>query len=856
MSLCLPAKTSLGASPGHPAILPQNPGEDQLTRAARTALANASRNAGLANLAEVRVDGVSVGQVSSYTFSNATPDHTIAASLNARDGLHSPSIANPLEIPIFGTKSDYGTGDAPYCVAIGDLNGDGRLDLATANEESNTVSVLLGNGDGTFGPKSDYGAGSNPFSVAIGDLNGDGKPDLAVANAGSGTVSVLMGSGDGSFGPKTDYGTSWQARSVAIGDLNGDGNPDLAVANGYNNVSVFLGSGGGVFGARTDYGTDPYPCCVAIGDLNGDGKLDLAVANVGGNPPYTSTVSVLLGSGDGTFGPQSSYGAGSGPFCVALGDLSGDGKPDLSVANYWSNTVSVLLGNGDGTFGPKSDYGAGSNPTSVAVADLDGDGQPDLVATNGASNTASVFLGNGDGTFGPKDDYGTSVGPRSVGIGDLNGDGKPDLAVANVGSDSVSVLINIATTHTILASAGPHGSIDPFGPVVVLQGMDQTFTIAPDTCFHVADVLVDGGSIGPVTSYAFTNVQADHTIEARFERAIEPHILAVLDVPGDQGGKVHLLWCPSELDVPPRYAARSYTVWRRLTLAAAQEAMARGADLEAVTAALDTERPRIRVQRLGLESRYWEYVVSVPARGFDRYGYMAPTTADSVPGFIPWNVFMVDAVDSTGLVFYSSSPDSGYSVDNLSPPAPAPFLGAYVAGTTYLHWGESREPDFAVYRLYRGDQPDFVPGAGNLIATQADTGFADPGPVVRYYKLSAVDVHGNEGPYALLGPEQTIGVEGPEAATDLLLGPVVPNPTRGGAAIHLSLPHATRARLAIHDVAGRTVRLLVNGALPAGERTVAWDGRNAAGGLVASGLYFVRLETLERTRVLRMVVTE
>src|SRR5206468_5832743 len=140
---------------------------------------------------------------------------------------------------------------------------------------------------------------------------------------------------------------------------------------------------------------------VAIGDLNGDGKSDLAVANFA--ETYGNTVSVLLGNGDGSFGPKSDYGTGSGPYSVASGDLNGDGKPDLAVANERSLTVSVLLGSGDGTFGPKTDYGAGSGPYSVAIGDLRGGGQPDpaLAKYIYPGGTVSVLLGQGDGRFGP-----------------------------------------------------------------------------------------------------------------------------------------------------------------------------------------------------------------------------------------------------------------------------------------------------------------------------------------------------------------------------------------------------------------------------------------------------------------------
>ena len=131
----------------------------------------------------------------------------------------------------FGAKTDFGTGSRPHSVAVGDFNGDGKLDLAVANGSSNTVSILLGTGTGSFGAKTDFGTGIDPISVAVGDFNGDGKLDLAVANSNGDTVSILLGTGTGSFGAKTDFGTGSGPNSVAVGDFNGDGKLDLAVAN-------------------------------------------------------------------------------------------------------------------------------------------------------------------------------------------------------------------------------------------------------------------------------------------------------------------------------------------------------------------------------------------------------------------------------------------------------------------------------------------------------------------------------------------------------------------------------------------------------------------------------------------------
>jgi VCBS repeat protein/flagellar hook capping protein FlgD len=359
-------------------------------------------------------------------------------------GLLAVTPQTPSAEPLFAAPFlSFDAGSAPYSLGIGDLNGDGRLDLAVANFSSHTVSVLLGNGDGTFAPKTDFGVRGYPRSVAIGDLNGDGRPDLAVANACCYVVSVLLGNGDGTFGPRSDFETGGQAISVAIGDLDGDRRPDLAVANhSSDTVSVLLGKGDGTFGSNSDFETGYHPNSVAIGDLNGDGQPDLAVAN-GGFSLDWSTVSVLLGNGDGTFGPKTDFITGPDASSVAIGDLNGDARLDLAVASGTSHAVSVLLGNGDGTFGPKSDFRSGFVPSSVAIGELNGDGRPDLaVANNGyGTHTVSVLLGNGDGTFQPRTAFRTGRYPICVAIGDVNRDGQADLVVANSDAITVSVLL-------------------------------------------------------------------------------------------------------------------------------------------------------------------------------------------------------------------------------------------------------------------------------------------------------------------------------------------------------------------------------------------------------------------------------
>jgi hypothetical protein len=246
----------------------------------------------------------------------------------------------------------FAVGAYPSSVAVGDFNRDGSLDLAVADSgyegRGQGVSVLLGNGDGTFQAARNFAAGSRPQSVAVGDFNGDGTLDLAVANYGSypeydGTVSVLLGNGDGSFQDARNFAVGTRPQSVAVGDFNGDGTLDLAVADtGYNGngqgVNVLLGNGDGSFQDARYFAAGNEPDSVAVGDFNGDGTLDLAVANY-----YSNTVSVLLGNGDGSFQAAVNYAAGSLQSSVAVGDFNGDGALDLAVANYRSNDVSILL---------------------------------------------------------------------------------------------------------------------------------------------------------------------------------------------------------------------------------------------------------------------------------------------------------------------------------------------------------------------------------------------------------------------------------------------------------------------------------------------------------------------------------
>jgi len=329
--------------------------------------------------------------------------------------------------------TNYTVGEYPDCAATGDFNGDGKLDLAVGNLNSATVSILLGNGDGTFGPKQDFATGSNPRSIAVGDFNGDGKLDLAVVNNVPGTVSILLGNGDGTFAPKMDFPVGTRPRSVVVGDFNHDGILDLAVANhDSQTVSVLLGNGDGTFTLKENLTAGLEPYWVVTADFNGDGNLDLAVVNYGSPDYENATVGVYLGDGKGGFSAMQSYEVGWQPLSVAVGDFNGDGNADLAVTNenYGTEyrTVSILLGDGHGSFAPQTTFNTNAIAYSVGAADFNGDGATDLAVLNGG-----IMLGNGAGSFGPSSPMFPASGRKIFATaGDFNGDGRLDMVAVDI----------------------------------------------------------------------------------------------------------------------------------------------------------------------------------------------------------------------------------------------------------------------------------------------------------------------------------------------------------------------------------------------------------------------------------------
>jgi hypothetical protein len=495
-------------------------------------------------------DARSVGFLSAPLVIGGAPVSVTVGDFN-RDGKPDLAVANAADITVSVLAGD-GTGaftplqtirvaNGLGVITTADVNGDGRLDLLLTNEgdrdfSGNTVSELLGRGNGTFQASQFFNVESGPIGIVVVDVNGDGNPDLITANAKDVSVSVLAGRGDGTFEESNALAVNSIPSGIKAVDLNGDGKPDLVVTNfNSNSLSVLMGNGDGTFQSQLTLATRVKPYAVVVADLNSDGRPDLVVANRESN-----SVSVFLGNGDGTFQQQRTFAVGNGPVALFAADVNGDGVNDIIVANRYSNSVSVLLGSGDGTFSPDplsspglppGQFLVGSLPHAVYVADINGDGTPDLVAANASDGTVSILLGDGQGAFAPQQTFAVGASPQDVAAVDLNGDGRsdlPDLVVVDA-----SGFVDVRLNTTVVGSS------------TLSFGTMSTFAIGPEPdALVVADLNGDG-----MPDVAVANQQSEFVsvlleqktsggkpifqAQITFATGNGPNELAVADVNGD-----------------------------------------------------------------------------------------------------------------------------------------------------------------------------------------------------------------------------------------------------------------------------------------------------------------------------------
>ena len=776
-------------------------------------------------------------------------------------------------------------GAEPKGVCAADLDGDGDIDLAVANSDAEYISVIMSNGDGTFQAAVDYAVSGGPVEISAADLDGDGDLDLAAATyfyEGVG-ASVLINRGDGTFENRVDYEAGAPGRrSICSADFDGDGYDDLAVTNNSDSVAVLLNRGDATFDDAVSYPAGGGRMRAA--DLDGDDVIDLVIVG-------SDSVLTMQGNGDGTFLPAVAHAAGDSPIAICVSDLDGDGSLDLIAPNTTSGELSVLLNNGDGTFVEAIAYGCGSEPRSVCASDLDLDGDEDLAVANMWADRVSILLNNGDGTFGEADSAMCDGAAylEYICSADFDSDGDMDLAVSDYIADDVKILLNkgdatfpSAQSYAITDVVDEAGRLDGadfdgdgnedlavlktwYNGVSILMGSgDGAFVRGAEygvgdlpTFVCVSDLDEDGEADLVITgtggiSLLFGN--GDGTFQDAIVYHAGVYVIWACASDLDEDGDIDLAVTNRDTDdVSVLMNDGDGTFVDAGTYAVGDYPYGIvGADFDD-DGYIDLAVSNVQSDDVAIlagngdgtfEDAHFcllhEYPRVVRASDFDGDGDTDLAVTIGLPDeiaimrnngkgqFNSW--YYETGVDPTDICV--ADVDGDYDEDLL-----VAYAGVIAGGVMVMINDGNGSFENPVSYVAGGD-PQSV-RAGDL-DNDGDIDLAVSGGMSVTVLINLA--------VTLTGVEEDMS--GPPAAR---LAANYPNPFNPTTMVRFGVPRPGHVRLAVYDVAGRRVAVLVDRMMGAGEFTASWDGRDEGGRSVASGVYFARM-TMEGFSATRKMV--
>jgi len=702
--------------------------------------------------------------------------------------------------PLFDTPALYPINGGYGKPCTGDFDRDGDVDLAITNSIG-TVTVAKNAGDGTFPGRSyDYGTSCYPSAITTGQFSkdyGDPYADLVTFSQMGGVMSVLQGGASGHFKCPIIETVADVPMGALTADVNTDGYDDIVIPDMHYKVVVLLGVGDLTFQPPIDIATPGMACALGPADFNGDGHLDLAVAQAD-----NADVVILTGDGTGSFSVATTIAAVAGwVIGIAPVDFDYDGNVDLAVPNEAGNCVKILFGNGDATFQAPVSYSLSNMPQDLIAADFDGDGHCDIVTSSSAGNNISLLRGVGDGTFAAAEDFPVSYRPFDLVCADLDGDDDLDLAtVLGDAADSIAIIINLSdqiVTSCDISGNVTYGTSGMNGVTVTLYDDFSTViaSMPTDETGHYAFAELDPGNyiVGVLTPMGFETAQENQTVEA---------------------------------------VSGSYTVDFQMT-----------------------ELPLVSAQRT---RGYWAHQVNAHLTGLG-------TTHESYEDMCTYlemirTHFNLNLTNPVLVLAVPEAPDCNLRLEVLreviAPKVSPTYNEVARAHLTALLL------NIASFKLSQAAQVsedgasasqavtycNYLVNEGNLTAdflAQEIAETINKGKMVAEGKidLSTPDIMYRFGDSDLL-PD------------DCSLGQNYPNPFNLSTTIDYSLSVPSQVSLKVYNIAGQTVRTLVDEAMPAGNHTVTWDGTNNDGTIIASGIYFYQLRTEQFTGAKKMLLVK